>query len=244
MVAPIQAPWAPLCQSGAVSPTNETPADGLPPVMSVAQIRAAEARTMERTPETVLMDRAADGLAAACADLLERRGIDVSGANIVVLAGTGNNGGDALLAGAHLARMGAVVMAIAVGATVHERGLATARSAGASWCQPDRPNGLNKALGAVATADMVLDGIAGIGSSPGLRAPANRIVDAIPPTALIVAVDVPSGFDADSGQLPETFVEADLTVTFTAPKPCLVLPEACHKSGEIVVVDVGVELTA
>ncbi|PKQ17629.1 MAG: bifunctional ADP-dependent NAD(P)H-hydrate dehydratase/NAD(P)H-hydrate epimerase, partial [Actinobacteria bacterium HGW-Actinobacteria-8] len=92
----------------------------------------------------------------------------------------------------------------------------------------------------VAAADMVLDGIAGIGSSPGLRAPADRIVDAIAPGAIVVAVDVPSGLDADSGQLPETYVKADLTVTFTAPKQCLVSPEACHQAGEVVVVDVGI----
>jgi len=223
-----------------MSHVDETASPGLPPVMSVAQIRAAEARAMEHTPESVLMDRAAKGLAAACTGLLTRQGLEVPGAKIVVLAGTGNNGGDALLAGAHLARLGAVVTAIAVGATVHERGLETLQSAGASQCRADSPPGLAEALTAITAADMVLDGIAGIGSSPGLRAPADRIVRAISPTALVVAVDVPSGLDAGSGQLPETYVTADLTVTFTAPKPCLVLPEARHKAGEVVVVDVGI----
>lgn len=195
---------------------------------------------MEHTPESALMDRAAAGLATACAARLERDGIEVSGAKIVVLAGTGNNGGDALLAGALLAHLGAVVTAIAVGATVHERGLGTMRAAGASWYRADSPAALAEALEAVSSADMVLDGIAGIGSSPGLRTPADRIVDAISPNALVVAVDVPSGLDADSGHTPETYVTADLTVTFTAQKPCLVLPDACHKAGEVVVVDVGI----
>lgn len=223
-----------------MSHVDENASPSLPPVMSVAQIREAEARAMEHTPESVLMDRAAEGLAGACATRLKRGGIEVSEAKIVVLAGTGNNGGDALLAGAHLARLGSVVTAIAVGATVHARGLAAVQSAGASWCRADSPPGLAEALEAAAAADMVLDGIAGIGSSPGLRAPADRIVDAIAPSAIVVAVDVPSGLDADSGQLPDTYVTADLTVTFTAPKPCLVLPEACHKAGEVVVVDVGI----
>ncbi len=195
---------------------------------------------MEHTPESVLMDRAADGLATACTARFKREGIEVPGAKVVVLAGTGNNGGDALLAGAHLARLGATVTVIGVGTTVHARGLTTARSVGASWHRADTPPGLAEALSAVAAADVVLDGIAGIGSSPGLRAPADRIVAAIPPGALVVAVDVPSGLDADSGQLPDWYVTADLTVTFTAPKPCLVLPDACHKAGDIVVVDVGV----
>ncbi|WP_291381205.1 NAD(P)H-hydrate epimerase [Demequina sp.] len=225
-----------------MSGTNKSADVGLPEVMTVAQIRAAEARTMAHTPEAALMDRAAHGLAAACAGLLERRDIDVSGAQIVVLAGTGNNGGDALLAGARLAELGAVVTAIGVGATAHQRGLATARAAGVSWCHADSPPGLATALETVTAAAMVIDGIAGIGSSPGLRAPADRIVEAIPPRAIVVAVDVPSGFDADSGQVPKTHVEADLTVTFTARKPCLVEPEASHYAGEIVVVDVGVSL--
>lgn len=199
---------------------------------------------MAHTPEAVLMDRASQGLATACTGLLERRGIDVSGSRIVVLAGTGNNGGDALLAGAHLASLGAVVTAIGVGAAAHQRGLTTARLAGVSWCHAVSPPGLAMALETIAAATMVLDGIAGIGSSLGLRAPADRIVAAIPPHALVVAVDVPSGFDADSGRLPNTHVEADLTVTFTAPKPCLVLPKACHHAGELVVVDVGVEPAA
>ncbi len=223
-----------------MSHADEAASPGLPRVMSVAQIRAAEARTMEHTPESALMDRAAAGLAGACATRLERAGIEVSGAKIVVLAGTGNNGGDALLAGAHLADRGAAVTVVAVGATVHERGRATAQSAGASWCLAGHPRGLADALEAVAAADLVLDGIAGIGSSPGLRAPADRIVDAIPPSTPVVAVDVPSGLDADSGRLPKTYVTADLTVTFTAPKPCLVLPPACHQAGNIVVVDVGI----
>ncbi len=223
-----------------MSHVDDTASRGLPPVMSVAQIRAAEARAMEHTPESALMDRAATGLAGACATWLERAGIDVSGARIVVLAGTGNNGGDALLAGALLARLGAVVTAIGVGAAVHKRGLTAVQSAGASWCRADSQPGLAEALQALGAADMVLDGIAGIGSSPGLRAPADRIVDAIAPSAIVVAVDVPSGLDADSGRLPEMYVTADLTVTFTAPKPCLVLPEACHRAGDVVVVDVGI----
>ncbi len=227
-----------------MSHSNETPENILPPVMSVAQIRAAEARAMEHTPESVLMDRAAASLATACADLLQNRGISVAGARIVVLAGTGNNGGDALLAGARLARLGGIVTAIGVGPTVHQRGLKVARSASVLWCDANSAAGLATALATVADTDLVVDGIAGIGSTPGLRFPAAPIVAATRPSSLVVSVDVPSGVNADSGQLPDTYVEADLTVTFTAPKQCLVSPDACHAAGEIVVVDVGVESTA
>lgn len=229
-----------MCHPGRVSSNHDSNPTALPEAMTVAQIRAAEALTMEHTPESVLMDRAADGLAEACATRLEHAGIEIVGSRIALLVGTGNNGGDALLAGARLARRGAIVTAIGVGATAHERAVKTARSDGVLWCDATRNAGFATALAAVADSDLVLDGITGIGSKPGLREPAGAIVGAITPSATVVAVDVPSGLDADSPDLPDSYVRADLTVTFTAPKPCLVMPPACDKAGDVVVVDVGV----
>ncbi len=211
--------------------------------MTVAQIRAAETHTMEHTPESVLMDRAAEGLTRACLDLLKRRERRTRGASVVLLVGPGNNGGDALLAGALLASRGAVVTGVGVAHTAHPRGVATLTEGGGRWHDANDDAGLGSALGALATADLVLDGIVGIGSKPGLREPAARLVAAIPETAVVVAVDIPSGLDADSGTLPHTHVRADLTVTFTALKPCLVTAPATQAAGEIVVVDVGVEPT-
>ena len=77
---------------------------------AVADVRAAERELMARLPEGALMQRAAAGLAAVCADLLD----PVYGSRVVVLAGSGDNGGDALYAGARLARRGAVVTALGI----------------------------------------------------------------------------------------------------------------------------------
>ncbi|WP_031230001.1 NAD(P)H-hydrate epimerase, partial [Streptomyces niveus] len=67
---------------------------------SVETVRTAERELMDRLPDGVLMQRAAAGLAAACADLLRRRGPGrVYGARVVLLVGSGDNGGDALYAG-------------------------------------------------------------------------------------------------------------------------------------------------
>ncbi|MBO0517526.1 NAD(P)H-hydrate epimerase, partial [Streptomyces beijiangensis] len=74
----------------------------------VERVRAAEAEAMGRVPEGALMQRAAAGLAAACADVMGR----VYGARVVLLVGSGDNGGDALYAGARLARRGAGVCAV------------------------------------------------------------------------------------------------------------------------------------
>ena len=77
----------------------------------VATVRAAEHALMATVPPGALMQRAAAGLAAVCAGLAGK----VYGARIVVLAGSGDNGGDALYAGARLARRGARVTAVAAG---------------------------------------------------------------------------------------------------------------------------------
>src|SRR5215469_18614082 len=87
---------------------------------TVAAVRVAEQALMRTVPEGALMQRAAAGLAAACASLLDR----VYGAHVVVLAGSGDNGGDALYAGARLAARGACVTAIAVGSRLHTAGAA------------------------------------------------------------------------------------------------------------------------
>ena len=72
----------------------------------VAAVRAAERALMELVPAGALMGRAAAGLAAVCVSLLTQHPGHVYGARVVVLAGSGDNGGDALYAGARLARRG------------------------------------------------------------------------------------------------------------------------------------------
>src|SRR5690625_6516691 len=81
----------------------------------VADVRSAEAALMATLPPGTLMQRAAAGLATACGEALSR----VYGARIAVLAGGGDNGGDALWAGARLAQRGAAVTAIQVRSAEH-----------------------------------------------------------------------------------------------------------------------------
>src|ERR1700689_3211213 len=93
----------------------------------VAAVRAAERALMELVPEGALMGRAAAGLASVCASLLSQQPGHVYGSRVVVLAGSGDNGGDALFAGARLAARGAVVTAVAAAERVHEAGAAALR---------------------------------------------------------------------------------------------------------------------
>src|SRR5213078_5383567 len=96
----------------------------------VATVRAAERALMELVPDGALMQIAAAGLASVGAALLRREPGFVYGARVAVLAGSGDNGGDALYAGARLARRGAAVTAIATGSRVHPGGTAALRQAG------------------------------------------------------------------------------------------------------------------
>ena len=85
---------------------------------------------MALVPDGELMQRAAAGLASVCVSLLRRRPGGVYGARVVILAGTGDNGGDALYAGERLARRGASVTAIQAGPRLHAGGGAALRAAG------------------------------------------------------------------------------------------------------------------
>ena len=98
---------------------------------SVAKVRAAEAALLALVPDGALMQRAATGLASVCARLLSSGSGGVYGTRVVVLAGTGDNGGDALYAGALLAGRGAAVTAIQAGQKIHLGGAAALKSRGA-----------------------------------------------------------------------------------------------------------------
>ncbi|MGI5481201.1 NAD(P)H-hydrate dehydratase [Streptomyces lavendofoliae] len=197
----------------------------------VETVRAAEAEVMARLPEGALMRRAAAGLATACAGLLGR----VYGARVVLLVGSGDNGGDALYAGALLARRGAGVSAVLLGPRAHGGGLAALTGAGGRVA--DDPDDVLR------RADLVVDGITGIGGRGGLRPRAAGAVRAARASgAVLVAVDLPSGVDADTGEVAGEAVRADATVTFGAYKPGLLIDPAREYAGALRLVDIGLAL--
>ncbi|MFT4286728.1 NAD(P)H-hydrate dehydratase [Nocardioides sp.] len=197
---------------------------------TVAQIRAAEAALMARLPEGALMQRAATGLAHAVVDLLGGG----YGRRVVLLVGPGDNGGDALYAGALLARRGAAVEAWLLGDRAHEGGLAALRAAGGVVTAP-RP--LRKG-----SVDVVVDGILGIGGRPGLPARVAEALVPISPSIPMVAVDVPSGVDVDTGELAGMAVRADLTITFGTHKLAHLADPAARCCGVVHLVDLGLDL--
>ncbi|MGD6753899.1 NAD(P)H-hydrate dehydratase [Streptomyces sp. BH105] len=199
----------------------------------VETVRSAERALMARLPEGALMQRAAAGLATACADLLGK----VYGSRVALLVGSGDNGGDALYAGARLARRGAGVTALLLSPDrAHPGGLAALRAAGGTALDAQDESATER----VGRADLVVDGIVGIGGKGGLRPRAAELADAARGT--VVAVDLPSGVDADTGEVRGEAVRADATVTFGTYKPGLLVDPAREYAGALRLVDIGLEL--
>ena len=194
------------------------------------QVRAAEAALLATLPDGALMLRAASGLAYAIEELLG----GVYGRRVVLLVGPGDNGGDALYAGAHLARRGAHVEAWILLGRAHEGGLAALRAAGGRVRSP-RPL-------PAGSADVVVDGVLGIGGRPGLPAQVAEAVIPIHRSIPFVAVDIPSGLDCDTGERHGMALQADLTVTFGTHKIAHLADPAAADCGVIELVDLGLDL--
>ena len=235
----------------------------------ISAVRRAEGISMSEAPPGALMRRAAGGLAGVVVNDLRSRGIGIYGARIVLLVGPGDNGGDALMAGARLQYRGAQVLALLVTGHVHGEGLAELLAAGGRHVdlsqQPGsallttdvnasaeekestyRANGSasrawSAARRALAEADVVIDGIVGIGGRSGLAGSAERIVAAMDPRVPVIAVDLPSGVHPETGAVAGPHVVATRTVTFGCLKPCHLLAPAAYDCGEITLVDIGLD---
>ncbi|MDP1878975.1 MAG: NAD(P)H-hydrate epimerase [Actinomycetota bacterium] len=212
-------------------------------VRDVAQVRAAEVAAFAVTPEGALMERAAFALAVACAELLHGATGGVAGRRVMVMAGAGNNGGDALWSGAMLARRGCRVDAVIVADSVHDEGAAALRAAGGRVHRWSATDETVRTL--VSRADLVIDGILGIGGHGGLRPAAAQLAEAASRSgAIVVAADLPSGVDADTGAVVGPAVDADVTVTFGALKPGLVVAPGAQHCGSVRIVDIGLAFHA
>ena len=228
-----------------------------------AAIAAAEAPLTAGTDRYM---RAAAGalVRAARAELREAGARRLTGARVLLLVGGGDNGGDALLAGALLAERGARVSAAA--ATDHPRAAcaAAARAAGVTLAGAGAGAGdadAESAGAAVARflaetagdgaggAALVIDGLTGIGARGPLRRRAAELIAPLRGAGprgerpfRVLAVDLPSGTGVDDGTLPGPVLTADRSVTFTCPRGAHLLPPAARAVGRLDVVDLGLPL--
>lgn len=205
---------------------------------TAAQIRSAEEYHLTRTPAGALMRHAAWRVAARALEALRS---PIPGRRAVLLVGRGNNGGDALFAGVLLRRRGVAVTALCLDAgAAHAQGIAGLRRAGGRVVDlhdraaaPLRDTAQLHLQG----ADIIIDGVVGIGARPPLRPAAAELVGiANRSTATRLAIDVPSGMHPDTGRYDGPYFRADITVTLGAAKTGLFLAE---EQTDIVIEPIG-----
>lgn len=193
---------------------------------SVAEIRAIEHAAAAVLPDGALMQRAGQSGANAALDLLP---FSTNHARVLVLAGPGNNGGDALEAAAHLAYAGAAVTILhypPTGEPSAERqtALQRARVSDALFADVTDTGGA-EALVAGTDWNLVVDGLFGIGLKRSLSGDMRALVEAVNQLKCqVLALDVPSGLDADTGAIvgPDgVAIRATHTITFIGNKPGL-----------------------
>lgn len=192
---------------------------------------------------------------------------NLEGKKAQILCGPGNNGGDGAALAQEFSRVGVHADVLLFGTVDQTRGDARTnfeivrRLSGFGAGSNDSPSSLSFAecdslrvweelAQPRRTFDIIVDALFGTGLTRPLEGVYRQVIQHLEMTRrardesstarpLIVSIDIPSGLNADLANLIGEAVQADLTVTFTAPKPANVLPPACHLNGKLVVADIG-----
>jgi NAD(P)H-hydrate epimerase len=214
------------------------------PVFTAEEMRRVDRRAIDvlGIRGATLMEHAGRGAAAAIRERLASFGAPRRGARVVVVCGKGGNGGDGFVVARWLKRWGAaptVLLAFPAREVTGDAAakLADLRRAGV------RPAGFEAegAAAALGGAHVVVDALLGTGARGAPAALVARAIEAINGSGRpVVALDVPSGTDADGGSFPGPAVRARLTLTFAGLKRGLVLGPGADHAGEVQVVPIGV----
>jgi NAD(P)H-hydrate epimerase len=215
------------------APTDDLVDAALRGAYEAAAVRAAEAPLL--ADGAPLMRRAAHALSGIVTDIVTAD----PALRVLVLAGGGDNGGDALFAAAEIAGH-APVDVVLTSDHVHREAFAAATAAGARVCPASELRA--QPTGRV----LIVDGILGLGTSADtrLRGVARAVVEGLLPAvragdARVVAVDLPSGLHPDDGTADDVVLPAETTVTFGAVKAGLVRGRGPELAGDIRLVDLG-----
>jgi NAD(P)H-hydrate epimerase len=211
-------------------------------VATAAQMRQLDQITIHDrgVPSTVLMERAAQGVAGECLALWR----DCAGKRAAVLCGSGNNGGDGVAVARLLQLAGLDVRAFLVGKrekmTEDCREMERRFGELGGVLEPFDPESAQQAQW-IQSADLCVDALFGIGLNAPLRGSAAQAVALINASAAqVVAVDIPSGVASDTSCILGSAVRADKTVTFTLPKLGLLVGDGALCTGTLVVHDIGI----
>lgn len=206
-----------------------------------SQVRDVDRRAIEEygLPGVVLMENAGRG----AVDLLRREGCK---GPVVICAGKGNNGGDGFVMARHLAIHGIAAQVILCCAASQLQGdsainyhvLQRANLAGMEL--GDRPT-VEQLVPLLNPAEWIVDALLGTGAQGAVREPYRTVIDAINRAGRrVLAVDLPSGMDCDTGHADQSCVRATITATFVARKPGFDMRGADQLTGRVEVIDIGV----
>lgn len=163
-------------------------------------------------------------------------GPSLAGRAVCILAGKGNNGADGMVAARRLAGWGARVearttfqLAEATGLPGNQVGAAVATGVEVAPWNGELPR-----------ADMYIDALLGFGTIGAPRGLVGEVISAAPSGDAVLAIDIPSGLDAMTGEAPGPCVRAGTTVTLAAPKTGLLATGARQFTGHLVVADIGI----
>ena len=203
---------------------------------TAADMRRADERAIRERgiPSLELMERASKALAAQAAALSED-----AEETVLILCGSGNNGGDGIGAAAELLRLGRPVRALLVGdrakMTPDARAMAAALEEKGGVLEDYNP------AAPLPECAVIIDALFGVGLDRPLRGNALTAVEAINASgARVVSADIPSGVAADTGEILGAAVKADVTVTFSMGKPGHFAEPGCTRTGRLVVIDIGI----
>lgn len=216
-------------------------------IVGTHMMREMERRTIEEfnINSNQLMDRAGYNVAATVRRLLESAGL--SSALALVIAGRGNNGGDAFVAARYLKDMGTPVEVWIAGSANQLSGDAALyygklKAAKIHVEEFPTQKDWDDVIANPLPCEALVDGVLGTGITGPARGPAAgaiRYIRSQANDALVISIDVPSGLNADTGFAEGDAVKADMTVTMGLAKPGLIEPHAADYVGAIEVANIG-----
>ncbi len=208
----------------------------------MAEMKKIDAYAIEKLgiPSLTLMDTAASEMAK---EVIMPDGIHRKGRALVV-CGSGNNGGDGFAAAWHLFRRDIDIRLVFVGDEAHmtpdchrmmERYIKD--------CDPEKKTFLPLASASFSGVDAIVDAIFGIGIDRPVEGIYREAIELINASAApVIACDIPSGLNGDTGEIMGICVKAEKTVTFTCGKPGLFMKDGPEAAGSVIVKDIGIPL--
>ena len=213
-------------------------------------VTVEQMRTIEKAADAsgLTYDQMMENAGRTVAEAILHRWPDLSGRQVLILIGSGNNGGDGLVVGHYLAEAGANV-SVYLTHSRSEEDINLARlakqAAEITTVELDQHSRVLRKL--VRRADLIVDAVLGTGFSLPLKGVARDVLRTVKKVLtnrerrpMVVAVDCPSGLDCDSGQLAKEALDCDLTVTLAAVKPGLINFPGAEAVGNLVVADIGI----